>query len=75
MDILAVGTVALDSIETPFGSVERALGGSAMYITLAARHLTRTVCLVAAVGGDVPDAYVKILVYAGMALSWLEIHA
>ena len=74
MDILAVGTVALDTIETPFGSVERALGGSAMYITLAARHLTRKVCLVAAVGGDFPDAYVKILESAGIDLSGLEIH-
>jgi len=74
MDVLAVGTVALDSIETPFGSVERALGGSAMYITLAARHMASQVCLVAAVGGDFPEPYIEILQAAGIDLSGLEIH-
>ena len=74
MDVLAVGTVALDSIETPYGSVERALGGSAMYITLAARHLASKVCLVAAVGGDFPEQYVNSLESAGIDLAGLEIH-
>ncbi len=73
MDVLAVGTVAFDSIETPFGSVEKVLGGSAMYITLAARHLTPEVCLVAAVGGDFPDSYVETMESFGIDLSGLEI--
>ena len=73
MDVLAVGTVALDSIETPHGSVDRALGGSAMYITLAARLMAQNVCLVAAVGGDFPSQYVDSLEAAGVDLGGLEI--
>lgn len=74
MDVLAVGTVALDSIETPHGSVEQALGGSATYITVAASHLASQVCLVAAVGGDFPQPYVDAMQSAGIDLSGLEIH-
>ncbi len=37
-DILVVGSVALDSVRTPYGEVEEALGGSASYFSLAARH-------------------------------------
>ena len=36
MSILVVGSIALDSIETPFGKVEEVLGGSAVYFSLAA---------------------------------------
>ena len=54
--VLVVGTVAFDSIETPFGRAERILGGSATYIGLAARLLTETVGLSAVVGRDFPDA-------------------
>ena len=37
MSILVVGTVAFDTVETPFGRAERILGGSATYACLAAR--------------------------------------
>jgi hypothetical protein len=40
MSVLVVGTVAFDSIETPFGSAERILGGSASYFALAASFFT-----------------------------------
>lgn len=61
MSLLAVGTVAFDTIETPFGRAERILGGSATYITLAARFLTDPVRLDAVVGRDFPEAYVDLL--------------
>ncbi len=73
MSILAVGTVALDSIETPFGAQERVLGGSATYITLAARYFTEDVRLVGVVGGDFPDEYVKLLRDGGVDLAGLEV--
>lgn len=73
MSILAVGTVALDSIETPFGSADRVLGGSATYISLAARFFCDDVRLVGVVGADFPTAYLDILRDSGVRLDGLEI--
>ncbi len=61
MSILTVGTVAFDSIETDAGSVDSVLGGSATYITLAARFFCEDVRLVAVVGSDFPERFVDIL--------------
>ncbi len=51
MSLLVVGSVAFDAIETPFGRVERTVGGAATYFAIAASFLTR-VHLVAVVGDD-----------------------
>ncbi len=51
MSILCVGSVALDSVETPFGSAERVLGGSAVYFAAAATAF-HPVRLVGVVGDD-----------------------
>lgn len=56
MSILVVGSVALDSIETPFGKIENALGGSATYFAVSASYFS-PVNLVAVVGDDFPEAY------------------
>ena len=61
MSVLVVGTVAFDTIETPFGKAERILGGSATYVALAARYLAAPVRLVGVVGRDFPDAHVELL--------------
>lgn len=61
MSLLVVGSVALDSVETPFGKVENALGGSAVYIGLASCYLTAPVRLVAVVGGDFPKEFLRLL--------------
>jgi sugar/nucleoside kinase (ribokinase family) len=61
MSILVVGTVAFDSIETPFGSAERILGGSATYASLAACRLAGPVHLNAVVGADFPEAHADAL--------------
>ena len=53
MPLLAVGTVALDTIETPGGKVEDVLGGSVTHFAAAASLFTR-VRLVAAIGQDFP---------------------
>jgi sugar/nucleoside kinase (ribokinase family) len=66
MSLVAVGTVAFDTIETPFGRAERVLGGSATYITLAARFLCEPVRLVAVVGKDFPDEHVEALESRGV---------
>lgn len=73
VSILAVGTVAFDSIETPFGHAERVLGGSASYLTLAARYFCDDVRLVGVVGGDFPDAYRDVLREGGVDLEGLVV--
>lgn len=58
--ILVVGSVALDSIETPSGKVEEVLGGSAVYFSLSASFFT-AVNLVAVVGADFPEEHLALL--------------
>ena len=59
--VLVVGTVAFDTIETPFGRAERILGGSATYASLAARLLAGPVQLNAVVGADFPEEHIATL--------------
>ena len=59
MSLLVTGTVAIDSVKTPFGQRETCLGGSATYFSVAASHFT-PVCLVGAIGEDFPEDYLKI---------------
>lgn len=53
MSVLVVGSVALDSVETPFGKADEVLGGSANYFAASASHQT-PVQLVGVVGSDYP---------------------
>jgi sugar/nucleoside kinase (ribokinase family) len=73
MSVVVVGTLAFDSIETPFGAANRILGGSGVYIALSARFFYRDVCVVAVVGGDFPDEHVAKLADRGIDLSGLEV--
>lgn len=61
MSLLVVGSVAFDSIETPFGGVERALGGSAVYASIAASYEV-PVRLVGVVGEDFGEEHRSLLV-------------
>jgi sugar/nucleoside kinase (ribokinase family) len=72
MTIVVVGSVALDSVETPFGKAVEALGGSATYFSLAARHF-HPVQLVGVVGGDFPAAHVDLLAKSGVDLTGLTV--
>ncbi|MDA1081288.1 MAG: PfkB family carbohydrate kinase [Gemmatimonadetes bacterium] len=71
MTVLVVGSVALDSVETPFGRVDDALGGSATYFAASASHFTR-VQLVGVIGADYPEEKLLELVSRGVDLSGLE---
>ncbi len=71
-DLLVVGSVALDDVETPFGRVEAGLGGSATYFSYSASFFTR-VRLVATVGEDFPAEHVRLLEDRGVDLSGLEV--
>jgi sugar/nucleoside kinase (ribokinase family) len=60
MALLVVGSIALDSVETPHGVVDHALGGSATYFSYAASFFT-PVRLVGVVGEDFPDEHRQLL--------------
>lgn len=72
MSLLVVGSVAIDSLETPFGKRKEILGGSATYFSVSASFFT-PVSLVAVVGTDFHKAYLKTLRDKGLDLSGLEI--
>lgn len=73
MSVLVVGSVALDTIETPFGAVQEAVGGSATYISAAASYFVSPVRLVAVVGGDFPPKGLAFLEERGIDLEGLEV--
>src|SRR5215469_5280480 len=59
-DILVVGSVALDTVKTPFGEAKEALGGSATYASYAASFFT-SVRMVGVVGEDFPKEHIALL--------------
>jgi sugar/nucleoside kinase (ribokinase family) len=71
VSILVVGSVAFDSVKTPFGEAERVLGGSATYFSLAASYFTK-VKLVAVVGDDFTDKHRAVLEERQVNLSGLQ---
>jgi len=60
MSLLVIGSVAFDSVETPFGQVEEVLGGSGTYFSVSASYFT-DVRLVAVVGSDFPAEHLAML--------------
>ena len=71
MSVLVVGSVALDSVETPFGKADEVLGGSANYFSASASHQTQ-VQLVGVVGSDYPMAKLEPLKARGVDFAGLE---
>lgn len=71
MSLLVVGSIAFDSVETPFGKVEEALGGSALYFSTSASYFT-DVDLVAVVGDDFPDSTIDFLKSRNVGLEGLK---
>ncbi len=71
LDLVGVGTVALDSIKTPFGAVEEALGGSGTYFGLAASFFTKP-GLVSVIGDDFPQKHLDFLSGRGVDVSGVE---
>ncbi|MBI4446967.1 MAG: sugar kinase [Acidobacteria bacterium] len=70
--VLVVGSVAYDSVQTPYGTVEEVLGGSATYFSVAASFFTK-VCLVACVGRDFRRQDLQVLERHNVDLEGLEI--
>jgi sugar/nucleoside kinase (ribokinase family) len=71
MTVLVVGSVALDSVETPFGKAELVIGGSGTFFSASASHLA-PVQLVGVVGDDYPMAQLEPLRARGVDMAGLE---
>ena len=71
MSLIVVGSVAYDGVETPHGRVDRMLGGSGTYVSLAASFFTKT-RIVAVVGEDFANEDKKLLANHGVDLEGLE---
>ncbi len=71
MSVLVVGSVALDSVETPFGKADNVLGGSGTFFSASASHFTQ-VQLVGVVGSDYPVERLQPLAARGVDLAGLE---
>jgi len=73
MSLLVVGSVAFDAIETPFGKVDKIIGGSGTYISISASYFNKKTNLVAVVGEDFPEAHIKNLQAHGINTEGLQI--
>ncbi|MDC1534421.1 PfkB family carbohydrate kinase [Polaribacter sp.] len=71
--LLAVGTVAFDAIETPFGKTDKILGGSGSYIGLSASQFGVETGVVSVVGGDFPASYLEMMNAKGINTDGVEV--
>lgn len=73
MSLLSIGTVAFDTIETPFGRAEMVIGGACTYISYAASYFTKDQSISAIVGGDFPKEEIDALQARGVDTQGLVI--
>jgi sugar/nucleoside kinase (ribokinase family) len=73
MSLLVLGTVAFDTIETPFGKAERIIGGAGTYVAWASSHFYKNIKLVSVVGDDFPSDELTALENRGVNLEGLDI--
>jgi len=71
--IVIVGTVAFDSIKTPFGEADRIIGGAATYISLAASYFNRNIHMVSVIGGDFPKQQLALFNERGIHTEGVQI--
>jgi sugar/nucleoside kinase (ribokinase family) len=73
MSLLIVGTMAFDALETPFGKVDRIIGGSGTYAAWSASNMAKPINMVSIVGGDFPKEDITALENRGVSFDGLEI--
>ncbi len=73
MSLITVGTMAFDAIETPFGKVDKIIGGSATYVAYAAANFIQPVQQISIVGYDFPQEEMDELTKRGVQLDGVEI--
>lgn len=72
MSLISIGTVAFDSIESPYGKVDKIIGGSCPYISLAAAFFKKPVNVIAVIGDDFPQEYIDKLESKGINFEGLQ---
>lgn len=70
--LLAVGSMAFDAIETPFGKTDKILGGAAPYIGLAASQFDIDIAIASVIGEDFPESYLSLLKNRNIDTSAIE---
>lgn len=73
MSLMIIGSMAFDALETPFGKVDRIIGGSATYAAWAASNFTQPIKQVSIVGGDFPQEELDALSARGVDMEGVEI--
>ena len=73
MSLLIVGTMAFDALETPFGKVDRIIGGSATYAAWAASNFTQPIKQVSIIGGDFPQEELDALGARGVVFDGVDV--
>jgi sugar/nucleoside kinase (ribokinase family) len=73
MSVITVGTMAFDAIETPFGKVDKIVGGAATYIAYAASNFVTPIQQISIVGYDFPQEEMDTLKKRGVQLEGVEI--
>src|ERR1700733_3215826 len=73
MSVITVGSMAFDAIETPFGKVDKIVGGAATYIAIAASNFVTPVQQISIVGYDFPQEEMNGLKKRGVQLDGVEI--
>jgi sugar/nucleoside kinase (ribokinase family) len=71
--LLVVGSIALDTVETPNDKIDNALGGSSSYISLAASYFTNPVHLIGVVGDDFPEEHIELYKKHEINIEGLEV--
>jgi len=73
MSLIVVGTMAFDAIETPFGKIDRIVGGSATYVAYAASNFIQPINQVSIIGYDFPQEEVAELKSRGVVMDGVEV--
>jgi len=72
MSLITVGTMAFDAIETPFGKVDKIVGGSATYVAYAASNFVNDVKQISIIGYDFPTEELEELKSRGVKVDGVE---
>ncbi len=73
MSLIAVGTMAFDAIETPFGKIDKIVGGSAVFVAYAASNFVKPVQQISIIGYDFPKEEMEELKRRGVQLEGVEL--
>lgn len=73
MSLVVIGSMAFDALETPFGKVDRIIGGSATYVAWSASNFTQPIKQVSIVGGDFPQEEMDALTARGVDMEGVEV--